>query len=235
MKWIFIGFLLYTHLLADEYFATLEPINTYTYKASTSGEVLYANHKAEGTLVKDDVIIKLDKKLSQIELTQTIDKIKILEQMIEIENKNYERFKDLSSKSEFEKDTQKMKVLNLELQRNDLLSKKASLEDTIDAKTIGVKERFISTIFVKENDFVNAGTALFEAKDLSRGKLEIYIPIEKVDGYKKSQIYLDGKPTRLKINKVYKVADPKYISSYKCEIVLANPKKFSQLMKIEFR
>lgn len=235
MKYIF-GLILFMNLIfADEFFATIEPINSYFIKASTSGEVIFANKDCEGKFVSNETIIKLDKELNEIELKQTIEKIKILDQMIEIENKTYERIKNLTSKSEFEKDGQKMKVLNYELQKNDLQTRQSTLEETIKNKTINQSNRFIYNIAVKEGDFVNAGTQLFETKDLSRGKLEIYIPIANADSYKQKTIYLDGAKTNLKINKIYKVADSKFISSYKCEIIINNPKQFSKLVKVEFR
>lgn len=227
--------LAFATLFSDEYFATLEPVNTYSIKSSASGEVIFANKNLEGKYVSDAVMIKLDKTLNETELDLTKQKIKVLEQMIEIEQRNYDRFKNLTSKSEFEKDAQKMKVLNYELQVGDLKTKVATLQETIDKKTVREKNRFIYNIAVKEGDFVNAGTLLYETKDLSRGKLEIFIPIDKAEIYQKMAIFIDGTKTNLKISKIYKVADSKYISSYKCEIVIPNPKKFSKLVRVEFK
>jgi hypothetical protein len=88
---------------------------------------------------------------------------------------------------------------------------------------------------VEKDDYVNPGTLLYEAKDLSKGKLEIYVPIGDVEAIKTKTIYIDGEKTDLKINKIYDVADSKHISSYKCEIIINNPKTFSRLVKIEFK
>lgn len=49
------------------------------------------------------------------------------------------------------------------------------------------------------------------------------------------QYILIGKKSNLKIDKIYKVADSKHISSYKVEIIVPNPKTFSRLVKIEFK
>ncbi|RXJ75128.1 HlyD family secretion protein, partial [Arcobacter sp. F155] len=86
-----------------------------------------------------------------------------------------------------------------------------------------------------EGDYVTAGTLLYEAKDLSKGKLEIYVPILDIDDIKNKTIYLDGEKTNLKIEKIFDVADSQHISSSKVKIVLNNPKKFSRLIKIEFK
>ena len=71
--------------------------------------------------------------------------------------------------------------------------------------------------------------------DLSAGKLEIYIPIDKSAEIQNKSIYLDGIKTDLKISKLYTVADSTHISSYKCEIIVPSPKSFSNLVKIEFK
>lgn len=78
-------------------------------------------------------------------------------------------------------------------------------------------------------------TLLYEAKDLSKAKLEIFIPINDVESLMSKTIYLDNEATDLKIDKVYKVADATHISSYKAEIIVNNPKQFSKLVKIEFK
>ena len=36
------------------------------------------------------------------------------------------------------------------------------------------------------------GTLLYEAKDLSKGKLEIFVPIAQIEEIKNKEIYLDG-------------------------------------------
>ena len=71
--------------------------------------------------------------------------------------------------------------------------------------------------------------------DLTKGKVEVYIPINDAKTISTKTIYIDGKETKLKISKLYNVADTKHISSYKCEIVIPNPKQFSALVKVEFK
>ena len=92
----------------------------------------------------------------------------------------------------------------------------------------------INNINVKLGDFVNAGALLYVADDLSKAKVEIFLPIDKAKVQSSKVIYINGKETTYKINKLYKVADIKHISSYKCEIIIDAPKKFSELVKIEF-
>ena len=155
--------------------------------------------------------------------------------MIKIEDKNYSRLLKVSSKSGFEKDNQKLKVINFETTKADILVKIANLKDSIKNKKLVEKSNYIFNIAVKKGDYVNPGTLLYESKDLSRGKLEIFIPIADVEKVKDKTIYLDGKETKLKIDKIFNVSDSKHISSYKAEIIIENPKTFSRLVKIEFK
>ena len=233
-----LGFLLLISnlLFSMEYYSKLEPINTYVVKSSVSGKVIYANENLEGKLLsKKEKIVEIDWFLNDIELKETLNKIEILDEMIKIQDKNYKRLNQISSKSAYEKDNQKIQVLNLKSSKSDLIIKKESLKDTIKNKTFYEKDLYISTISIKKDDYVNPGTLLYETKDFSKGKLEIFIPINEYTDIQNKTIYLDGKKSDLTINKIYKVADTKHISSYKCEIIVPNPKTFSRLIKIEFK
>lgn len=97
------------------------------------------------------------------------------------------------------------------------------------------KSNYISSIAVKEGDYVNPGTLLYEAQDLSKAKLSFFVPISSIENIEKKDIYLDGIKTDKKIHKVYKVADESHISSYKVEIIVDKVKTFSRLVKIEFK
>ena len=155
--------------------------------------------------------------------------------MLEIEEKNYDRMLKVSSKSGFEKDSQKLKAINYRTTKADIEVKIANLKDSIKNKILIEKDRYIYNIAVKQGDYVNPGTLLYEAKDLSKGKLEIFVPIDDIEKIKTKTIFLDGEKTDLQLNKVYKVADSKHISSYKVEIYVPNAKIFSRLVKIEFK
>lgn len=97
------------------------------------------------------------------------------------------------------------------------------------------KDNYIYNINVKSGDYVTPGTLLYESKDLSQGKLTIFVPIADIESIKNKTIYLNDKKSNLKITKIYTVADSEHISSYKVEIYIPNVKKFSRLVKIEFK
>ena len=222
-------------VFANEYYAKLEPIQNYVVKSSVSGKVVYSNTKVEGNIAKNDVIIEIDTTLNKIELEQSKNKLNLVNEMIDIEALNLDRLNKVTSKSQFEKDTQKLKVINLKSTKADLLIKIETLKDTLKNKKLVEKSKYISNIYVKEGDYVNPGTSLYDAKDVTKAKLEVYIPIDIIDDVKTKTIYLDGKETNTKINKIYNVADENHISSYKVQLLVDKPKAFSRLVKIEFK
>ncbi len=235
MKYLFTLLFFVSVSLAGEFYSKLEPINSFLVKSSVSGKVIYTNDKLEGLKANNSKIVEIDSYVNRIDLQQSTNKLKAINSMIKIEQNNYKRLKRISSKSAFEKDNQKIKVINLESSKADILIKIANLKDSIKNKKMIEKSNYIYNIAVKKGEYVNPGTLLYEAKDLSKGKLEIFIPISDVDKIKDKIIYLDGKRTDLKINKIFNVADSKHISSYKVNIIIDNPKIFSRLVKIEFK
>ncbi|MGB1227592.1 MAG: hypothetical protein ACPG9K_06825 [Poseidonibacter sp.] len=235
MKVFIFCFILVNSLIASEYYAKLEPIESYTVKAAVSGKVIFSNSKIEGFKAKNSVIIEIDSNVNQMDLAQSRSKLKYINEMIAIENNNYNRLNKVSSKSAFEKDTQKLKVITLRSSKADMIIQIENLKDTIKNKKLVEKSNYISNISVKEGDYVTPGTLLYESKDLSKAKLEFYVPINEVETLKNKTIYLDGKKSDTKINKIYSIADSQHISSYKIQLLVSDVKSFSRLVKIEFK
>jgi hypothetical protein len=236
MKKLLIGLvLLNTISFASQYYAKVEPISTYKVKSSIAGKVVYVNNSIESKNIKYKTILQIDDKINQIDLKHSTIKLQNIRNILEIEKNTLKSFKKVSSKSKFDKDNQKIKILNISSSINDLEIKVATLKDIISNKLLKVKNKYIYNIAVEIGDYVNPGTHLYTAMDLTKGKLEIFIPIDEVKNIKYKTIYLNNKKTDLKISKIYNVADIKHISSYKCEIIILRPKEFSKLIKIEFK
>jgi hypothetical protein len=235
MKIIWICLFTITTIFASEYYAKLEPIESYMVKSAVSGKVIYSNSKIEGLKASNSTIIEIDSLVNKVDLEQSKNKLKFIDEMIKIEKNNYDRLNQVSSKSAFEKDTQKLKVINLESSKADMIIKIETLKDTIANKKLVEKSNYIFNITVKDGDYVSPGTLLYEAKDLTKGKLEIFIPIAEIENIKNKEIYLDGVKSDIEISKIYDIADATNISAYKVELVLNNVKTFSRLVKIEFR
>ncbi len=235
MRYLLVVLVFLNLSFANEFYAKLEPIESFQVKSSVSGKVIYSNEMIEGKKSNNSKIIEIDSYVDRIDLEQSRAKLKAVNEMMKIEEKNYNRLLKVTSKSGFEKDNQKLKVINFRTTKADIQIRIANLRDSIKNKKLIEKSNYIYNIAVKKGDYVNPGTFLYESKDLSRGKLEIFVPISDIESIKDKKIFLDSKATDLKIAKIYKVADTKHISSYKVEIIINNPKTFSRLVKIEFK
>jgi len=236
MKKIVSGLLLLSSIsFATTYFAKVEPINSYTVKSSVSGKVIYANSALESKIAQNAMVVKLDDSVDLIELEQSQEKLGNMQQVLKLQDNTLESFKRVSSKSQFDRDNQKIVILNTASTINDLKTKIATLKDTIKNKNLSEKNSYIYDVSVEVGDYVTPGTLLYTAMDLSKGKVEIFIPIDDAATIQDKEIYLDDKKSDLKIEKLYDVADSKHISSYKCEIIIPSPEKFSKLVKIEFK
>lgn len=222
-------------LVAQEFYAVVQPIKSYNVKSAASGQVKFVNTNREKQQIKNKYIVQLDDALDRIDLKQSKNKLANIEEILKLQKETMNSYNSVKSKSKVEKDAQKITVLNTMSTISDLKVKVKTLEDRIAKKNVVGNNIYLSEVLVEVGDYVNPGTPLYTAYDLSSAKLEIYIPIAKANEYKNKTIYLDGKATTLKIDKLANVADSKHISSYKAEIFLTDVKQFSKLVKIEFK
>ena len=220
---------------ASIYYAQSEPISTYNIKSSVSSKVLYTNKQSESTNAQNTVIVKLDDNIDKISLKESKNKLINLNKILVLEKNTLKSFSKVSSKSRFDKDNQKIKILNISSNISDIKIKIATLENSISNKTLVEKDNYIYNIAVEVGDYVTPGKLLYTAYNISKAKLILYIPINEIDNIKNKTILLDDKPTNLKIDKLYKVADKKHLSSFKCEIKLDEPVQLSKLIKVEFK
>ena len=263
MKYIF--FLLTPLLLFSKvHYAKVEPFESITLKSAVSAQVTEAKLKLEGTNVLSRTIIQLDDKLDKIKLASSKSSLKLINNMIKTNNNilsslasslerqkgYYNRISSIGSASKTQKDnafygytnaktqyfSTKEKIDSLKKQRLDLNYEIARLKDSISKKSIKLNNKFLYKLLVNRGDFVNMGTPLAQIKDLSSAKLVLFLEDEELGSIKDKTIYIDDKPSDYKVSKVWKVADEKFISSYRAEIVIKNPKEsFSKLLKVEFK
>jgi len=264
MKTLFLSLILAQALLASEYFAKAEPVETFSLKASVSGQVLKVDESKEGKFSDGTVVIMIDDKVDVIELEASKQKLNFLDsniklskqsvanslKMMKIDKTNYQRVQNLSSYSKVQKDAKllasinstnayiqsKTNLENLKTQRADLTVRIARLEDSIAKKNIQVKKGlYIYKLYPTVGDFVSMGAPLLDSKDISKARLTIYVTKEDLVGIKEKKIFIDGKETDYKIDKLWTIADTQNISAYKTEIVVDKPAFFSALMKVEFK
>ncbi len=263
MKKVLLIFCFALFLQADVYYARVQPLESYQIKASVSGLVVLANLAMEGKYVQNSLIVKIDDKINKKDLEISKTKLKNLKEIerisasnaknakksYEIKKRNYDRIKNLKTKSNYEKDNQLILVINaktqylsakqnlenLKMQIGDLLYKIFTLKDTISKKNISLKHRFLYKLLVKKGDFVSPGTLLMSVDDISKAKLTIYLSYSDMVNLDKKSIYINGKKSNIKFSKIWKVADSTNISSYEAELIIPAPKYFSKVVKIEIK
>lgn len=251
-------------VVAKVHYAKLEPYESVVLKASASGLVIKADLALEGTLVQDATLIQIDAKLDKISLKQTQESRGLLRKMLKLnqqiaktlasnmkrQNTHYTRMNQLSTASRVQKDnayngfvgvkTQylgtKEKIINIEKQISDLGYKVAQLKDSIAKKKLRLKAQYLYKLLVHKGDFVAPGTPLAQVYDAKKAKLVLFLELSEIEGLAEKHVYLDDKKTRYRVGKVWKVADEKFISAYRAEIVMPAPKgTFSKLIKVEIK
>ena len=251
-------------MLAKVHYAKVEPYESVVLKSAVSGLVVDVDLESEGTLVEGKRIIALDDKLDKANLKSSKDGITLLQKMLTINNNiakslsgtvnrqegYYNRLSKLSTASKTQKDnaysafisaktqylTTKEKILNLEKQILDMLYKVAQLEDSIAKKSVLLERKYVYKIMVRKGDFVAPGSSLAQVDDASRAKLVVFLEPEETGDLEHKIIYLDDVKTEYKVDKVWRIADEKFISSYRAEIYIPAPKgSFSQLIKVEIK
>ena len=242
--------LIYSSLLVSSllfgYYGKVEPYQTYNIKADISGKVVEVNKSAEGSFYKgivikiDDYQNKIDLKNSKIQLKNFENILKSQKEILKRKKRIYEVYKTLKTKSQLDKDLKfydyQNSIITLNQTKNTISNLKAQilkLEDTISKKSISFKN-YIYAIQINKGDYINLSAPIATTMDLSKLKIEIYVPIDKIGSIKNKKIYINDKISNFKVNKIYKVADSKYVTSYKVEIIGQYP-KVSDIVKVEFK
>jgi len=261
---VILALILPTLLFSKIHYAKVEPYETYTIKSAVAGEVKVAKIELEGKVVKNSLIVQLDDKLDRVDLKISREKLKILDNMLEInrdtllslneslnrEEEYYLRVENLSTIPKSKRDSAfysyintktkylstKEKIENLKQEKLNLKYKIDTLIDRIEKKRVGIKNRFLYKLLVHKRDFVNIGTPIATLNNLTKAKLTLFLEEDELKDIKSKSIYIDGKKTNYKFSKIWKVTDEKFISSYRAEIIIKNPKyKFSTLLKVELK
>lgn len=258
--------LLFTPLFifAKVHYAKVEPYESVVLKSAVSGLVTEVDLDAEGSMVTSKRVIHLDDNLDKINLEDAKKSIKLLEKMLGInqeiatslngtvkrQESYYSRISRLSTASKTQKDnayssftsakTQYLstseKIVSLEKQILDMKYKVAQLKDSISKKSVVLENKYLYKLIVRKGDFVAPGSPLAQVEDASKAKLVLFLEPEELEDIEQKIVYIDGKKTEYKVNKVWRVADEKFISSYRAEIYIPAPKNsFSKLVKVEIK
>jgi multidrug efflux pump subunit AcrA (membrane-fusion protein) len=263
LKLILTLLLTYSTLFCKVYYSKVDPYELRYISSNVSGLVAFIDEDMIGKKLSSKAYLRIDSKLNNKELESVIQKILILKNTIKVnENilnnlkeslskkiENYKRIENLKIKSRVEKDKEfynlvssensylnTQKAINiLKTQIADLKLREAQLQRNISDKSLSAKGYTLYSIDVKVGQVVNVSTPLAKIADTSRAILTIYLDEEDMADAMDKIIYINGKKTDYKIDRILNIADTKNISKYKAQIVIKSPKLFSKLAKIELK
>ena len=222
--------------MAKIHYAKVEPYESIVLKSAVSALVLEVDLASEGRLVKEKRIIYLDDTLDKINLKTSNTKLQILLETLKRKKSYFQRINKLQTASNTQKDNAYYSFVSAKNNYLDMKYKIAQLQDSIEKKSLVLKNKYIYKIMVRKGDFVNPGTALAQIEDISKAKLVLFLEPEELIDLAHKKVYINGERTAYKVDKVWRVADEKFISSYRAEIYIPTPEGlFSKLMKVELK
>ncbi len=264
-KFYMIGIILLIPIFtfAKVHYAKIEPYESIELKSSTSGLVTDVAIENEGTFVKLKRIIQVEDVLEKENLKEMKNSLDITEKMLAVNQKitlnlkkllrrkesQYNRYNQITTASKSQKDNafdafvtvetqylqNKEKILSLKKEILNYKHQIFQLKDMISKKSIVLKSKYLYKLMVKKGDFVASGAPLAIVYDIQKAKLTLFLLPEELKGIYKKSIYINDIKTAYKINKIWDIADKKHISSYRVEIYVDAPKRFSELTKVEFK
>ncbi|MEO1958734.1 MAG: hypothetical protein ABGX23_04190 [Nautiliaceae bacterium] len=226
------------------YSAKVEPFDVYEVASPVAGQVIKVRKDKEAQVFKGE-LVKIDDAVDKIELRNINAQIDILKSEIQnqasIVRRKYEtylRYKALKTKSLEEKNLKyydymlaKNQLLSLKSQLSNLEADRAKILDTINKKSIKVNG-YVNQIYVDKYNYVTPGAKIAEVDDISKEKLTIYIPIDKMKRFK--EVYINGKKSNFKVYKTWIVPDKKYVTSYKVELV-GSGLRIGEIVEVELK
>ena len=223
-------------IFAKVHYAKVEPYESVILKSAVSGLVLDVDLDAEGKMVEGKRVIYLDDVLDKINLTTSKEKFLLLKETFERQEASFQRINKLQTVSTTQKDNAFYSYSSAKTQYLDMEYKVAQLEDTIEKKSIVLHQMYLYEIMVRRGDYVAPGSPLAKVVDATKAKLVLFLEPSEIENVQKRMVYLDDKKTSYKVDKVWKVADEKFISSYRAEIYIDAPQAmFSKLVKVELK
>ncbi len=223
-------------LFAKVHYAKVEPNESVTLKSAVNALVMDVDLEAEGSVVDQKRVIYLDDRLDKINLKTSRENLLILHETLKRQESYFQRIDKLKTASTTQKDNAFYSFASAKTQYLDMQYKIAQLEDSIEKKSIVLNHMYLYEIMVRKGDYVSPGSPLARVDDASRAKLVLFLEPEELVQIEKKTVYLNGEKTDYKVDKVWRVADEKFISSYRAEIYIPAPEgSFSKLMKVEIK
>lgn len=233
---ILILFLSPLWIFAAVHYAKVEPYNSVVLKSAVSALVMDVDLDAEGSVVQQKRVVFLDDHLDKMNLKISKAKLQTLGETLQRQESSFKRMNKLKTASVSQKDTAYYSYASTKTQYLDMQYRIAQLEESIQKKSLVLKDKYLYKLMVRKGDFVAPGSALAQVMDMNKAKLVLFLEPEELKDLDKKTVYINDEKTTYSVDKVWKVADEKFISSYRAEIYIDAPKEiFSTLLKVEIK
>ena len=219
-------------VFAQTYMAKIEPYDVFTIYSQTSGQIVELN-KNDETKVVNKTIIKLDSNLEKKELEIYNKQLDLYLKKLSILENSYERYIKITGKSQSDKDDKLYDLIDLKISIESIKLNIKTLEDTINKKTISVKNLYIKEYKVNLGDYVSSGTQLASAYNIDKSKLIVYVSADDYENISNKKVLINGKEGIATIEKIDKTLDETYVSAHKITLVLKDD-SFGKVLNVEF-
>ena len=232
---------IFTLLSGDYYMAQVEPYRIHSVASEVGGLVKkVALNREFSYLHKRTLIVALDTSNEDIAISYLSKKISNLKSILKLKKENRDSKAKVRYTSKYELNRETLSLLET---KQNLLSTQMELalkRNLKEKKLFYFGNGYIGKIYVDEFEFVPPGKVLFDYYDISKSRLDVYLPADEVESIEEKEIYInDTLTTDWKIEKISKVKDNRRISTYQVRLVKENrePKKirFGEILKVEFR
>lgn len=219
-------------VFAQTYMAKVEPYEKFTLYSQSSGKIVKLDSSNE-TKTVTGVLIKLDTALEEAKLKLYKGQLELYNKKLSMLEENYNKYRKIKGKSKVEIDEKYYEIIDMKLNINNLMVNIKELEDTVNKKTIKVKNLYIKEFKANLGDYVSTGSELATVYDISRSKLEVFVSAEDHKGIRDKKLLINGKEGLGTIEKIDKTTDETFVSGYKVTILTHN-KNFGEVLNLEF-
>lgn len=231
MKYILLLFPIF--LFSNSYIGKIEPKEEFSIFANTSGEITYLDKNKEMRII-NDIIVKIDSELEKENIKLYESQLKLLNEKLVILQNYYSKFKNITGKSDYEKDEKYMEIIDLKNSIKNLELSIVQTKNILSKKEISLNNLYLKEFVVNKYDYVNVGTKIATAYDITKAKLVIYINSEDFKEIKNKEIFINGEKSNIKIKKLDIIPDKTFISAYKLELEI-DSKEFGKSLEVEFK
>ena len=230
----------FSFLFAKEYMTQINPNEKIQIKSQTTGVIKYVNKKLESNFVKENqVLLKINSLDEEIELKKETNSLTLQKEIVKIKEQNYNAKKRIKQLSLYDKNNEKLSFLE---SKKELVLKEQNIKkllNEISKKVFNIENKYINTIFIKKDEYVNIGDKLFDMYDISNLKITLYLTSKEIEGLKEKSVFIDGVKSDFKINKINKIKDEVKVSRYKVEFIKRNKNVdnyfFNKIVKVEIK